>query len=233
VDETGTQPSGERLPDPRLADPRVAENVDALVDTVRVLLAAEESRDQSFNGRGVGLAGFVGIIVSLTATIGRDAIQAGLERPWTTVSLGLFGGALVLMLATVAVVVRGVLIPKESAHLAYTDVVDYPLPAYVYQSKIMTQGRTLRGLVDILGIERERSSRKARLLHVAYGTLLAGLICIAGLGFIVALGDAGVISHERGRATELKLCLSGGTTSTGGTSSPPSTGELALRASCP
>jgi hypothetical protein len=57
-------------------------NVDAMLETVRGLLAAEESRDQSFTSRGVGLAALVGIVVSLSTSLGRDALSTGLGGWW-------------------------------------------------------------------------------------------------------------------------------------------------------
>jgi hypothetical protein len=232
VDSSVPDSLGQSLPDIRLGDPDVVKNVDVMVDTVRGLLGAEESRDQSFNGRGVGLAGFVGIIVSLTTTLGRDALKEDLVPGWKVVCLTLFGSALVLLLMTVVVVVRGVLAPRETAHLAYDEVAEYPLPKNVYQPKVMTQGRTLRGLVEVLGVERARGARKARSLHVAYGTLIASLVCIAALGFILGLSDAKVIPHDSGRQAEFKLCLRGRADTRSGRAEPGAR-ELTLRSSCP
>ncbi len=177
------------LPDARLALRETAENVEALLETVRQLLEAEESRDQSFNTRGVGLAGFAGIIVSLSTTLGRDALQADLASGWQWLTIGLFGGALLLLLATIAVVVVGVLFPKETAQLSYAQVSRYPEPEAVYQHRVMTQGRALRGLVEVLGVERQRGDRKVKSLRWSYRLLMSGLACIASLGFIIGLAD--------------------------------------------
>ena len=65
-----------------LLDPKTEATVDALLETVRHLLEEENSRDQSFNTRGVGLAGFVGIVVSLSTTLGHDALAANWGAPW-------------------------------------------------------------------------------------------------------------------------------------------------------
>ena len=224
------QPSGAEYPDPRLADERVAENVDALVDTVRDLLAAEEARDQSFNTRGVGLAGFVGIIVSLSTSLGRDALQIDAALGWRVSAVALFGLALAFLLSTVVIVVRGVLAPRETAHLSYDEVAQYPLPRNVYQAKVLTQGRTLRGLVEVLGIERGRGTAKARRLHQAYGSLIAALACIATLGLMLGLSDAEVIPHGSGQTNELRLCLR---TESYGAAVSAAARELTLRASRP
>lgn len=185
---TGGPPPGQQS-DPLLSE-ETKENVDALLETVRDLLKAEEARDQSFNARGVGLAGFVGIIVSLSTTVGRDALSANLAAPWEGIAVALFGAALIFLLSTVIMVVEGVLRPRESAHLGYEDVERYALPEYVFRPKVLNQGSTMRGLIDVLAIERRRATAKSQWLHRGYRSLLLGLACIATLGFILALHDA-------------------------------------------
>lgn len=54
------------------------DTVDALLETVRELLRAEEARATSLNTRGSGLAGFVGLIVSLSASLGQRALSVDL-----------------------------------------------------------------------------------------------------------------------------------------------------------
>jgi hypothetical protein len=215
------------LPDPRLALSETAENVEALLGELRELLAAEESRDQSFNARGVGLAGFVGIIVSLSTTLGRDALRADLADAWQVVATALFGAALVLLLASVIVVVLGVLGPKQSAHLSYAEVSRYASPERIYQHKVMSQGRSMQWHIGVLGIERERAGKKARWLRWGYGTLIGGLVCIASLGFILGLNDAGVIPDDGSKAIEYRLCA----TPAGG--APAAALPVTVRIACP
>jgi hypothetical protein len=188
-------------PDPEhpLLSKGTEETVDALLETVRDLNEEENRRDQSFNSRGVGLAGFVGIIVSLSTTVGRDALGAGWGSPWRGISVGLFAAALVLLVGTVIVVVQGVLQPRESASLGIAEVQRYPLPEYVYAAKVMNQGKTLRGLIDALVIERSRATGKARWLRWGYRSLIGGLACIAGLGFLLGLHDAKLIGVRHAR----------------------------------
>src|SRR5581483_339191 len=98
-----------------------------LLEAVRALLAEEDSRDQSFNTRGVGLAGFVGIVVSLSATLGREALSASWGSPWKGIAVGLFGAVLVSLLLSAVAVVQGVLQPKEASSLSMTDVEKFAL----------------------------------------------------------------------------------------------------------
>jgi len=179
---TGPASVGPSLP-AELRDPKTEATVDALLETVRYLLAEENSRDQSFNTRGVGLAGFVGIVVSLSTTLGHDALAADWGAPWKGIAVGLFAGALTSLVGSVVVVVMGVLRPRETASLGIAEVEKYPLPEYIYAPKVMNQGSIMRGLIDALVIERSRAGSKATGLHWGYRLLLVGLICISILGF--------------------------------------------------
>lgn len=217
------------LPDARLAAPETASNVEALVENVRELLAAEESRDQSFIGRGVGLAGFLGIIISVSTTLGRDLLQGDLPDPWVAISLGLFVGALAFLLIAVGLVVGGVLLPKETAHLAYAEVARYPLPENVYQHRVMTQGKVLRGLVEVLSIERGRGDKKAHRLRWGYRLMMAGLLCIAALGSILGLHEGGVIPSDRSSRAEYRLCVE---SAHGSGAHNRHVGEFTIRRSC-
>jgi hypothetical protein len=191
----------EESPPAKLLEPQTEAAVDALLTTVRHLLDEENARDQSFVTRGVGLAGFVGIVISLSTGLGHDALAAGWGEPWKGVALALYAGALASLVGSVVVVVRTVLRPQEAASLGIAEVEKYPLPEYVYAPKVMNQGRTMRGLIDALVIERSRAGSKANGLHWSYRLLLVGLACISILGFLVGLHDANMIGgHHAGRA---------------------------------
>lgn len=202
-----THPEGINVPgvphgadlDERLLQPETGETVDALLETVRQLLKDENDRDTGFTSRGVGLAGFVGIIVSLSTTVGRDALKVHWAGPWQAIAVGLFAAALVALVGTVIVVVVGVLRPRETANLGLSEVQRYPLPEYVYAPKVMNQGKTMRGLIEALIIERDRGHAKARGLRWGYRLLIVGLSCIAALGFLLGLHDAELIGASDGK----------------------------------
>ena len=179
--------------------PETEENVDALLGAVRDLLAEEDSRDQSFNTRGVGLAGFVGIVVSLSATLGREALSARWGAPWKGIAVGLFAAVLVFLILSAIAVVQGVLQPKEASSLSMTDVEKFALPEFVFRPKVVNQGFIMRGLIEALAIERGRAGRKASGLRWGYRFLLAGLASISILGFLLGLYDAKLIGVHHGR----------------------------------
>lgn len=189
---------GRKEPDPLLL-PETEENVDALLEAVRALLAEEDSRDQSFNTRGVGLAGFVGIVVSLSSTLGREALSATWGAPWKGIAVALFGAVLLFLIASAIAVVRGVLQPREASSLSMSDVERFALPEFVFRPKVVNQGFIMRGLIEALAIERGRAGRKASGLRWGYRFLLAGLASISILGFLLGLHDAKLIGVRDGR----------------------------------
>jgi hypothetical protein len=202
VDPSANEPEGASPPG-KLLEPETEATVDALLETVRHLLEEENARDQSFNTRGVGLAGFVGIVISLSTALGHEALATDWGAPWKGIAVGLYAGALASLVGSVVVVIRTVLRPQEAASLGIAEVEKYPLPEYIYAPKVMNQGRTMRGLIDALVIERSRAGSKATGLHWSYRLLLAGLACISILGFLIGLHDANLIGgHHAGRAVE-------------------------------
>lgn len=169
------------------------DTVDALLETVRELLRAEDARATSLTSRGSGLAGFLGLIISLSATVGQRAVSASLGAGWKAATIGLFALALIVLIAAVIVVVLRVLLPKSYRNLAMSEVSRYPLPEFVYADKVMVQGRTMRGQIDALATERDRNDAKARGLRCAYVLLIVGLGLAAADAIILALHAAQVI----------------------------------------
>jgi hypothetical protein len=170
------------------------DTVEALVDTVRNLLRDEDNREQGFNARAVGISGFSGLILSLAgpASAASTGTRA-LGVQWKYAVLALLGLSLLALLGTVATSVVGVLIPKEYATIAMSEVARYPLPEFVRRRRVMVQGSTLRGLVDALASERKKNSAKSRALGWAYRQLLAGLLGVTTLAVILGLHAVGSI----------------------------------------
>ncbi len=115
------------------------DTVDALVETVRELLRAEDSRATSLTGRGSGLAGFLGLIISLSASVGQRAVSASLRTGWKAAAITLFALALISLVTSVVVVVLRVLLPRSYRNLAMSEVSRYPLPEFVFAEKVMVQ----------------------------------------------------------------------------------------------
>jgi hypothetical protein len=166
------------------------DTVEALLENVKGFLAAEDARAQSFISRGSGLAAFAGLIVSLSALLGRELIVGGIGGRLEVVAVAMYGLALGALVATVGAVVFGVLWPRAYDTIAMDEIERYPLPEFVYERRVMVQGRTLRGLVVALASERRRNSKKATWLKFAYLSLTAALVMAAGAAATLGLDEA-------------------------------------------
>jgi hypothetical protein len=169
------------------------EKIGVLLETVRSLLAEENEREQSLNTRGIGFAGFVAIVLSLTTTLGHTTLSSDWGTPWKSIAVGLYALALLALLASVILVVHTVLRPRKASSLAIGEVQRYPTADYLEQSRLEIEGSIMRGLIDTLGTARELGQRKARGLRRGCELLLVGLSCIATLGFLLGLHDARLI----------------------------------------
>jgi uncharacterized membrane protein YccF (DUF307 family) len=181
-----------RTSDPS-ADPASAEAVGALLETVRSLLAEENEREQSLNTRGVGFAGFVAIVLSITTALGHTALSSDWGSPWKGIAVALYAIALVALLASVIVVVTRVLRPQTASSLAISEVKLYPTAHYLHKPQVEIEAAIMGGLIDTLSTARELGQRKALGLRHGCQLLIVGLSCIATLGFLVGLHDANLI----------------------------------------
>ncbi len=195
MDEPDPPSQPVHTPDP-WADPATAEKVGVLLETVRSLLAEENEREQSLNTRGVGFAGFVAIVLSLTTTLGHTVLSSGWETPWKGIAIGLYAVALLALLASVILVVQVVLRPRTASSLAIGEVQRYLTDEYLEPSRPQIEAAIMGGLIDTLVTARELGQRKARGLRHACQLLLIGLSCIATLGFLLGLRDAGAIDSR-------------------------------------
>lgn len=164
-----------------------AETVETLVENVRDMIKAEDAREQGFNVRAGGLAGFLGLTVSAAvavAKVGLDEPLSGVATVCAAISLTV---AFAALLTSLAVAVVKILLPQESAAIAMSTIEKYPTWEYISRSKVMVQGETLHGLIGALAKDRERNSSKATWLRWAYVALLVGVVfllvfaCILGI----------------------------------------------------
>ena len=163
------------------------DTVDALVETVRQFLQAEDTREQSFNTRAGGLAAFVGIIVSVTTAAGKLALDEQPSPCATTFAAIAFAVAMIALLVTLVLAVVKVLIPQESAAISMETIERYPNWEYIAKDKAMVQGEILHGLIAALAKDRQRNSSKATWLRRAYIALLVGVVALIAFGAILAV----------------------------------------------
>lgn len=166
------------------------ETVESLLNEVREQLKAEDAREQSFNTRAGGLAGFVGIIVAITTGVGKVALDADLSCRAEVLMGVAFGIAMLSLLASMGIAVVKVLIPQESAAISMKTIERYPKWEYVKKDPVMVHGEIMRGLITALAKDRQRNSSKAKWLRWAYIALLVGIMALTFLGAILAVDAA-------------------------------------------
>lgn len=167
-----------------------ADTVDALLDAVRGMLSAEDSRANSLTSRGTSVAGFVGILVSVATAFARSlasdtAAFSNSAQHW---ALWLLIGGLVLLSLSGLLVVLGVVLPSPGWGIATEEVQRYAQPEFVFQEVVLVKGRVLRGLIETLASERARNGRKATALKWSLILLVAGVLSLAG--------EAAIIGYE-------------------------------------
>jgi hypothetical protein len=163
------------------------DSVEALLEAVREFLKDEDGREQSFNTRGGGLAGFVGIIVTVATASGKVALDEDPSCLATVLGGIAFAVAMGALVVSLVIAVTKVLIPQEGAAIDMKTIDDYPNWRYISQEKVMVQGELLRGLITALAKDRQRNSSKARWLRRAYKALLVGVAGLAAFGGILAI----------------------------------------------
>jgi hypothetical protein len=164
-----------------------ADTVDALFEAVRDSLNAEDTREQSFNTRAGGLAGFVGVIVSITTAAGKIALDEDPSRVATVASAIAFAVAIIALLTSLIIAITKILIPQESAAISMSTVERYPTWEYIATDKTMVRGEILRGSITALAKDRQRNSSKATWLRRAYKALLVAVAALTAFGGILVI----------------------------------------------
>lgn len=163
----------------------VSDTVEELRDTVGDLLTREAGRAQSLDARSTWLAGFCGVVMSLSANIGLTILK-GVSGGARSLVLILHVLSVALLLAA-ALLALSALLPRASVILSIREVERYPLPEFFRQAKYLVQGRALRGFIESLRHDRAIGDRKARRFRGAVAVLSAGLICVALEASVAAL----------------------------------------------
>jgi hypothetical protein len=181
-----------------VADPQpppiVPETVAALLDLVWKLLDDERDREGSVNVRGVGVAGFAGVVVGLSATIAKEVLSPKLNAGWRFGTLGVFVAAVLTLAVVIVYTLLAVLLPRDRPTLGVEEAERYPTLEAVSRPVEIEQGRALNGLVTALAEARNVNDTKARALRRAYLGLIGGLLLVSVLGLILGFRYAGIVS---------------------------------------
>ena len=178
---------------PPAADSEIQpETVEVLLATVKGLVDAENTRSESFNSRGSGVAGFAGIVVSVSAAAGPKVLSKDVGDAVRWVAAALLAVALAAMLVAVSVVVFRVLWPRSSTTLSMSEIRRYPTYESVNRAPVMVQGSLLGAYVEMLAVERDLADGKSKALRVAYVALAVGIGAIAVLAATLGVNELGV-----------------------------------------
>jgi hypothetical protein len=166
------------------------ETVEALLETTRQLIREEDTRAESLNVRGGGLAGFAGLIAAVAGPLGAAALSDGLNRTVRYVVAIALVAALIALVGAVTAAIAGVLWPKTYSTLGMEEIERYPTYAYITQERVMVQGIALRGAISILTKQRSLNGIKAGWLVWGYRGLLTGIVLVAVATATLALDTA-------------------------------------------
>lgn len=158
------------------------ETVQVLRSGVRDLLTFEDARASSLTGRASGLAGFVGLALPLAGVLARSLPTHGWQRD---LAIGFAVPGFATLLAAIAIVVLGVLIPSPGITIELAEVERYPTYEFIRQDPLMVEGRFLRGDVETLAVERRRNDRKGFALRYAYISLTVALAFVMAEGILL------------------------------------------------
>lgn len=176
----------------------VAETVGELRDAVRAILDDEQDRGDSLNSRGSGLAGFIGVILSVAAAAGATlgGSDAGDElESW--VRFGVVGSlavALAALVAAVILVVWKVLRPQSLLAVSTSDTDRYTQQPFVSYQPVQLHGYLVDAYAQALKAERSCNDGKARWLNRVYV-----LVCIA-LALVALAGGAATLDRNVGNS---------------------------------
>jgi hypothetical protein len=173
---------------PSIVDVRInTATVDALLETMRDLLRAEDSRSNSLTGRGTSVAGFVGILVSVATAFAKTLASGAPAIGGTAkdLALRLLIAGLALLSAAGLAAVGWVVFPAPGWVIGEEEVKRYDQPEFVFAETVLVKGTVLRGLIETFVSERHRTDRKANALKLSLVLLILGVLCLAGEGAII------------------------------------------------
>lgn len=189
----------------------VEATVGELRDAVRAILDDEQDRGDSLNSRASGLAGFIGVILSVAAAAGATlgGSDAGDElESWVRVGVaGSLAVALAALVAAVILVVWKVLRPQPLLAVSTDDTDRYTQQPFVSYQPVQVHGYLVDAYAQALKAERSCNDGKARWLNRVYV-----LVCVA-LALVALAGGAATLDRnvgDSGRADTVREQPGGG-----------------------
>jgi hypothetical protein len=112
-----SKPDGGQDPRTSASDDINEATVLEMLKAIRSLVASEDSRAESFNSRASSLAGFAGLIISVSAALATRVFGLRLDGVDRWVDLLSFAAGIALLVAAVGFAVFGVLVPVPTSTL--------------------------------------------------------------------------------------------------------------------
>lgn len=159
--------------------------VSTLLATVRDLLHAEQAREQSLLSRASSLAGFAGLLIPVSIAGGAGIFSLKLGVSWQDAAFSILAIGLLALGTTIGLAVIGVNHPREAVGIAIAEVEQYPSFAFVSQQPAFVEGRTMRGLIEVLATERKRNNSRATSLRRANLFFMGSMVAFVAVGAIL------------------------------------------------
>ena len=157
----------------------------ALLDITWRTVDAESARREGINGKASSLASFAAVVLSLTATLGREFLR--LEDGW---QLALYTLSLLSLVAALGVAVWA-LLPQKRQVFGAAYLASFPEWSQIVKAPELVQGEAMRGLLAGLKTDRELNHRNAQRVFAGFVLLGAGLLAVALEALIAAFEGAG------------------------------------------
>jgi hypothetical protein len=176
-DDTGGQPN--------------AEGVAALLAIATDAVADERERGRALDTKCASLAGFTGLILSLTGAFAPALLDSKLGKIGQPTAEVAFFVAIVSLLLAVLVAVMGVLMPQKYRSMGTEQVANFARPSVQREDALWVHQSMLGALADILAKDRPVNNCKARLTRLVARFLAVGFLAVAVEASTIAIRQFG------------------------------------------
>lgn len=160
-----------------------------LAETAWRLLEAEHARGRAIDTKGSWLVAGSGVVLSVVASLGPAAFEAGMGCVGEKVFAALYGLALVAIAAAIHRIVSSVIWPIVYVNIGSRELRRYRTSRFYTAEPFEVQDRTMRGLVRAVTWAHPQNERKEAALRAGARLFLVGLALIASAMATLALSQ--------------------------------------------
>jgi hypothetical protein len=182
-------PAGDPAPDAPAANP---EGVAALLAIATDAVEDERERGRALDTKCASLAGFTGLILSITAALTPALVDHKLGTVGKPLAETTFGLAILFLLAAVLLAIEGVLMPQKYRSMGTAQVANFSLPNIQAQEAVWVHRSMLGALSAILAQDRPVNNCKAKLTKWVGRCLAIGFIAVSVDAVIIAIRQFGL-----------------------------------------